>query len=465
MTNNLSQIVNVDIRVEQPPLTPAGFGRAAIVGEHTRFAERYRLYSGDGGLEAMLADGFLATDAEYIEAAGLLGQVGLSGRRITDFVVGRRDTPVAQVTQIVIGFDAASTYELTFSFPDRPDVVLTVPANADLATTEALMNTTINGNATVAALVTSIDGAGFVEVTSDRAGAPFTITGNVTGGPGTLTITTTTANVGIQEDLAAMVAANADWYATVLTSRDEVEISLAARWTETASPAKFFLYQSNQAAILAAAYDILDPFTDVMSELKSANLTRTHGDYHAQDSEPKAAALAGYVLPFTPGTINWANLALSGLTANGLTATEMGYLFGTATAPTTGKNGNALIPLTNDIARTLRGLTPSGRFADITRAVDYIDSLLTTAIANLVLTYPKIPYDQSGLDRLEATMRSTLEPLRGTVLASDRDIVINIPRSEDISATDRANRVLTGITFALVLSGALNHVIVNGTVS
>ena len=44
--------------------------------------------------------------------------------------------------------------------------------------------------------------------------------------------------------------------------------------------------------------------------------------------------------------------------------------------------------------------------------------------------------------------------------------VVNVPKATDISLANRAARILSpGITFSAVLSGALNDVVISGTVS
>src|SRR5690606_34221705 len=79
----LDDIVRVNITAEGGGISQPGFGIACIVGAHSRFPERIRYY---GTTEAMIEDGFLPTDPEYIAASKLKAQ----NPSPAQFAVGRR---------------------------------------------------------------------------------------------------------------------------------------------------------------------------------------------------------------------------------------------------------------------------------------------------------------------------------------------------------------------------------------
>lgn len=459
--NLLGELIAVTASISEAPLAPETFGRVAIMGQHTRFGDRWRRYT---SLAAMVADGFLTTDAEYLEAQALLAQSGASGRRVVDFLIGRRSTPVAQVMTGTAVFGGGTTYTITITVPGLAPVTVNVPANTDSATTASDIASAINGSAAGAEVTAAATSGGAFTITSDNPGISFVVTSSVAGGAGTLSFVSTTANVGIAEDLTAMGVANADFYAIVMTSRDTQEIVLAAEWVESAATAHMLLAQSSQAAILAAVYSPSTPYADVASELRANGYTRTALFYHSVDAEPMAAAVAGRVLPFRPGRVNWAHKNLIGITADSLTDTQRGYLIGSPTDPSSGKYVNVYLPITSSTSRTLRGTVASGRDIEVQRTVDYLRSQVTITGANLLLSQPKISFDDPGITLYANAVRGTLNAEVPEVITTPPDVVA--PRASQISSTDRQNGVLNPpLTVSVQLSGALKFAQVEMTVS
>lgn len=464
--DRVNQVVNATVRVSSAPLSPRGFGRAAIVGQHTRFADRFRLYT---SLESMIADGFLATDAEYLAAAALLAQSGQSGRRVQDWLVVRSDTPVAQVAAFDINYEPGTFYTVTISRLGMADLVVgPVAANTDDDTTAADIAAAVEAAAPANTVVGANPSANRVTITSELAGVAFTVTTDVTGTTARMDAVPASdvANVGVREDLAAAVAAGAEWYETLLTSRDTRVIAEAAAWAETAYPPRILGVTSAEAALLSTTYSPLSPYASLGSELKALLRHRTATWYHDVSSEDLAAAIAGRALPFTPGTSTRALKRLVGVTAPALTDAQIVALMGTQTDPQSGQNVNAYFSHSNGIALTQRGMMASGRFIDVTRAVDYLQNRIATAVFNLMVMNEKIPFTQSGLDLIGATVAGVLEGARAAgVLAQDEEFQVSVPDIADISASDRTNRVLNPpITWNATLSGAIHHAQVNGTV-
>jgi len=104
---SIEQVVNVQISRETATVTAAGFGRALILGIHTKTTELIKTYS---SLTAV-ADDFDEIDEEYKAAAKLFGQE----IKPTDVAIGKRGTPVAQVDDIEIGALAAEDYGVTLN--------------------------------------------------------------------------------------------------------------------------------------------------------------------------------------------------------------------------------------------------------------------------------------------------------------------------------------------------------------
>lgn len=81
----IDNVVNVNITAEPNFITTRDLNTIAILSEHTRFVETYRIYQ---DADALLDDGFLTTDFAYKAALLIFSQ----NPRATQIVVGRKET-------------------------------------------------------------------------------------------------------------------------------------------------------------------------------------------------------------------------------------------------------------------------------------------------------------------------------------------------------------------------------------
>lgn len=456
--NQITQVVTVSVALETAALSPATFGRMCILGPNAAADTVYTSLAG------MISDGFATTDQEYIEAASALAQSSETGRRVTDWLVGRRSATVAQVDTLTCVYDAAGTYTVTLAGKGIATTVIgPVSAVTDSDGTATAIAAAINGSAFAPRVTALASGgsSGALTVTSDQAGIPFTCTVSVAGGSATFVRAATTANNGITEDLNALVAAGLTWYATVPCSRDARELVEAAAWHESATPSKIMLGQHSQSASLTGAYDAGSPYADLPSELKALGYNRSGLLYHGTDSAGAAAAWAGARLPFDPGSQTWSLKTLVGITADALTSSQVGVLTGTAALPQSGKNCNVYIPLNDSTSRVLRGMMASGRRIDEQRTIDMLQNGLETVVANLLLARGKVPFNNAGISEIVGVMQAYLASKQdGANAALDPEVPIQftVPAASSISSTDKTNRILSGITATGRLSGAIESV-------
>lgn len=464
--NQLGQIVNVTVALDSAPLTPAAFGRACILGPNA--AAVGTVYT---SLAGMVSDGIATTDQEYIEATSLLAQSSETGRRVTDWLVGLRTAAVAQVVTGTVTYDAASSYTVVLSAKGLASVTVgPVAANTDADTTAGDIATAIDASGFGARVNCAAVGSssGQYTVTSTQAGIPFTMTVSVTGGAATHTSATTTANNGIAEDLAAIVAAGHSWYATIPVSRDRREIVEAAAWHESATPSKVLFAQFSDVGDLTGAYSAASPYADLTSELKALGYNRTATIYHATDADGAFSGWAGSCLPFDPGSQTWAAKKIVGVTADALTSSQISILTGTPEAPTGGKNTNVYIPLNDTVSRTLRGMMASGRRIDQQRTIDMLQNGLETAIANLLLSRRKLPFTNAGIAEIKGTIGGYLASKQTgntPALNPDTPVSITVPDASAVSTADKSARILRNITATAQLAGAIEYVTFALTVS
>lgn len=464
--SDLDRIVDVAITIESAALSVAGFGRPLILATvvPADFTERYRLYTDPSG---MLDDGFLAGNAAYIEALSLMSQ----RPRPSSFLIGRRATAVAQVDTIVVTAPAdTTTYGLTLNgvaFSDLTDSDATATETRDVLVAAINASTDVRIIGITAAAVSTDT----LTLTANQAGIPFTTTIDA-GDEAVLVLTNTTASVGIPEDLTAISAAitdpEQDWYALLIAQRDRDTIMTVAPIIE--AQRKMFFAQSNDAAILSAAYDSGSPRADVASELKAGSYTRTSLIFNDSDAEAAASAWVGRCISATPAAITWMFKELAGITAKKFTDTEYANLLS--------KNANGYMPMAGR-SMTFKGTVGSGEFIDIIRGVDKLYSRIQENVFGALIKLPKVPFTARGLQVPAAGIRNALnEAVRDGLIADSRTTTdgdvespaytLTVPAIEDIPASDRANRRIpesNPYSFEGTLAGAVHLVTVRGTVS
>ena len=98
--------------------------------------------------------------------------------------------------------------------------------------------------------------------------------------------------------------------------------------------------------------------------------------------------------------------------------------------------------------------------------VDWLRARMNEAILNLFVQNPRVPYTTDGIELVKNAVFSVIDTLRrrGGV-SPDFPIVVEAPAPSDVSAEDRAERVLPDVTFDFVFVGAIHKVRVQGTIS
>lgn len=460
----IQDLATVDISLSSPALTAPGFGVPMILGTHTRFVDRFRVYT---SLAGMLADGFTIGDPEYLQAQALLAQ----RRRVPRFVVGRRAVTVAEVTRITITTAAAGVWSVEIGGPlGSVTATYTAGGGDDTAAIRNALTTAIQALADRAANAAN-QGLANIDLTGRQAGVPFTVAVTAPAG-GASTITETTASTGIVDDLNAIEAAGAAWYCTLLTSRDNEDILLAAEWTETRR--KILIAQASEAATADSVFS--EGGTDIGSRLRALARSRTALVFHLRDAEYVDAALAGRVLPLTPGTETWSAKQLRGVTASALTDTQLANLRGAPAQGPGGKRVNVYLAVSDGVAATSQGTMSSGEWIDVIRYIDSLQARLEVGVVNLQLDNDRIPMTDEGIAQVASIVKTELAAdATAGILSPVLDargrveieaFTVTSPASGDISSADRAARRLNPpIRFTARYAGAIHHSNITGTVA
>jgi len=227
------------------------------------------------------------------------------------------------------------------------------------------------------------------------------------------------------------------------------EIIVAANWAETQTV--LFFPTTMDAGCHGAGN------TDIMSQLSAASLSRTIPMWHHRGAEQCAgAAWAGKMLPKAPGSANWANKALA--------LVDMSTLDDTQRANIKGKNGNYYVPV-KGVGFTLDGRSSSGRFADITHGIDWFEARLEERIVSLQANNDKVPYTDAGIQLIRGQVDAQiLAGITATIVDPAQPWWSSAPAVVDVDPNDKIQRLLRNVRFQFVLQGAINKVLINGTV-
>lgn len=431
----IEQVVNVQIARETATIIQAGFGRALVLSEHTKFPDDIRIYS---SLNAV-ADDFDSADTEYKAAAKLFGQ----DVKPVDIAIGKRAAAVEQVNDIEISTLEDADYTVTINGTPFTYTPGGIPPNSSAVVT-ALIAAIAAGSEPVTGTPSGVGPDEDLVVTADNAGQSFTIavTTNMTN-------VATTPNHGVGDDLDTIVASGDignSWYALMLTTRTDGDILEGAMWIEARN--KIFIGCSSAAAIITNATD------DIASVLQSAEYARSNVFYSTDEANYPDAALLGKMLPKEPGTATYALKALAGITKDELTDTEIAYA--------KAKGANYYIEL-GGTGITQNGNMAEGEWIDVIVGIDWIQARAQENIFALLITVDKVPFTNAGIDQIVNQLRQILTQ------AVDREILasfeITTPLASSFTATQKQSRVVTGIEFTGVLAGAVHATTIFGKVS
>lgn len=275
---------------------------------------------------------------------------------------------------------------------------------------------------------------------------------NTQGGDDLLTITDQTANpsTSIAVDLAAMAAADKDWYGVLLDSNSKAQILAAAAWTETER--KLLVIQSADSATMDSGST-----TDVFASLATLGYARTVPMFHPSIGVKwEAAAIVGNRFPRDPGSDTWNLKTLRGVSVYSLTDTEQ-----TALAA---KFATVYVVIAG-LSVTQGGKTSANEWVDTTRFVDWLQARMQERIFTILANAEKIPFTDASVDMFVAEIEAQLGDgvrvgglVKGTISASG-------PLVADVDDAEKVNRNLPDLAFGGTLAGAIHTLQITGTVS
>lgn len=455
---SLNSIIPLSITIASAGISLPGFGTPMVLFQHTFNTDLLRYYTNPA--VQMLTDGFSANSQVYRDACAAMAQRP-SPQRVA---VGRRTAPVAQVDSVAFVTSANGAYTVTITLNGAPHVyTFTAAASTVIQVRDGLIALI---NAGAIGVTASIGDATHMTLTAGTAGIPFT-TAPTASPASDMTVSTTTPNHGIAEDLAAINAVQPDWYLLLLPTRDMPNNFVAAQAIELQS--RMFFAQSSDPNIINTAYNAGSPAVDLANDFRALALTRSALWWHATDTESLAAAIGGLGLASPPASINWKFKQLAGVATDVLTDTQVTNL--------TGKNANGYRAEAGK-GITFEGTVGSGQFIDIIHGIDELYSDIQARVLLALLNLPKIPFTDAGLRTIGNQVIAALKATVGRLIAPQRTLsdgtiqapafTVTVPLASDISQNDRSLRRIPStnpIRFEATLDGAVNLANISGTVA
>lgn len=434
----IADVVNISISVSGAGPTGAGFGEPMIVAYHTHYTDRVREYS---SLAGMVSDGFAVTDLAYLAATNVFAQTPSP----PFLKVGRRATPLAQVIHLTcLSTSVLDTYVFQLRTPGGSWSVVTVASTGTVATDVATINTAVTALG-ITGLTCTHDATNVILTMA--TGKWIDVRPDVVAHM-TLSDVTADGGAALAADLAAIYAADSNWYGLLLDTQSPAEIAEAAVFAEANK--KLFVWNCSDSAIAVSGST-----TDIAYTEKALAHARSAGLFaQTQLLCYSAAAWMGRLFPTVAGTENWAFKTLSNVPVDVLTDTQAHAV----------ENKNASIyTALFSLNLTQFGKQPGGEWIDITRGTDNLTNDMQVAIIALQANALRVPYTDAGIDMYYSQITGVLASYQARgFLALTPPFFVSLPTAASAGATQRALRNLPNVSFSAQLAGAINSTTITG---
>lgn len=431
---NPDNIVAVNITVQDAAVSRAGFGTPMVLTHESAFGpELVRSYA---STTAMVSDGFSATGATVAAVGAILAQ----NPKVPTVKVGRRTSTAVAMSRVLTVATAVDNTDYTVTINGTAFTVDSGVAATAITIAAALVTAITAGSEPVTA-TDNLDGT--FDLDADVAGVPYGLSHTVD----LITQDDETTDAGVATDYAAVKAEDDDFYGVLLVSGSTLEAVALAAAVE--SDRKILGVQCADSDCLAGTAG------NLAETLNAAGYHHTYLIWNQNNFHMAHAAWMGKLFPKDPGSSTWAFKSLAGVSVDTLSDTQIANLEAEEANHYTSTKGLSL---------TLQGTMASGRFIDIQRGVDWLTVRMQERILQLLANSDKIAYTQAGITALENEVRAQLAEGVGNNVITE-GYTVTPPAVGNISATDKAARVLGDLDFSATLAGAIHSVTVNGSVS
>ena len=436
----INEIVDVTVAVQTSALSRQGFNSLMIIGSDSDFAAGFTEYE----------------VRSYVSYAGVVADTHILAGDLKDkLLVAFAQIPAVPrvyVSRVDAGSATAQVGDLVFSaaLVTGNNISLTVdgtaltfiPFNTDNATTLTDIATAIQASGSVVTAVS--DGTDTITITNAEAGNIISVTAIVTAGASQATAlyTATTPAVGdvTSSDLDAIAANDNAWFGHSMVYEDDSSQLAAIAWCAANKKSGFYL--RTEIRDLGAASNL--------SSLWITDSTYTGTARHLE------VAVASRILSLTPGSYTAAYKSLELASTTQWTTTEETLL--------RDYNLNQY-SVTAGVNITFNGVGTNGGYIDLYIGAVYLEARMQEDVFALMTSQNKIPLNNNGINQVANTINARLQQsIIDEYLLNDPQPVVNVPLASALSAIDKSNRLLTGISFVAYASNAIQTIQINGTV-
>ena len=457
MPLDIANVVNLQITRATRVPSVAGFSTIAIFSQEapTMFGAdvRVKTYNLSTALADMATDGFSTDGVTYKAVQAVASQ---SPRPVNIRVIAQK-ADAAKRVEIEISLVAAGDYTITID----GDPYTQTEADASRTQTAILSDLATKIDAGPDKII--VGGVAQDKLTLYAAvGVDFSITVSEN-----MTLTETSAVINAVGEINAARDENDDWYFLIETANDEDQIKQMAAHFETIQ--KLYFYQTYDSDTLTKAP--MGDTTTIAAFLKNKSYDRTIGVATLTEdsfSEFKSAAWTANRAVTQPGSTTWKFKSLRGVSPDNFSTQVLTNI--------AGKNLNSYVTLGGTGINIFQeGVVASGEYIDIMRGTDALTGRIQQLVLTLLTTEGKVPFTDAGIETVGLQVERALNEyvnyglLVGPEVTDDNDESlgpqVTVPTRSQTSASDRAKRELTNVTFTANYAGAVHKATIMGTVS
>jgi len=487
----IKRFIDVEIRKDTPRVSAAGFGILAIITDsallsltrrHKRFttAESVSDFFGSTSEEYLAADAFFYQDpflekqpdelhfGRFVDAdSAALIECGSSPELDVDTWKAVSDGEFA----VTIDGGSVEVASLDFSSVTSLDDVASVidtglGANGScyFLINRFNINSATTGASSLITLLdtvgtpagTDISGASFLD--GDVIVSPTNLGGSVLS-QGRVLETFSTA-------ITAIEAVNNDWYAMGALKKFRDEVVATEMADEIESRRKMFLITTNDSNTV-----VLGSTATLAYHIKNANYKRSAVIFHENATLYPCCSWLGQQLPKDIGSTNWAYETLAGIAEGAKVYIPPSVLTQSQIDVALDVNANVY---TSTLAASFvyfgtmgggKNIDKEGEYIDMIRNIDFLQARVEEGMLGLSLEKDIVPYTNAGITMVDTRLISMLEKygVEQGILVPE-SVETSFPKRSEVSQEDRDDRLLPDGTFTAELQGAVNTVIVRGTV-
>ncbi len=444
---SLDDLVNITISADTTTPTKPGFGTIVILANKVP-----TLFPGTEtvtytSLTAMTDDGFLVTDPAYLCATKIFSQK-VRPTRVKVWKRSAARPTVKTYTLQCLSAVEGDKYNLTVNGTALTYTVLASATTTTVATAIEPLVEAVTG-------IDSTSATDTITVTKASASAAGTLFA-IKDWSSNIALSDTTADPGIATDLAALLAADSDFYGVALDSNSKAETLAAAIWVEANK--KLAVFNDSDYLCMSSGST-----TDALYVAKGLGYARSGWLFNGNDTMSySGAAWMGGRFPFPPGSYTWMFKSIAGVSPDPLTGNQQSAI--------ENKHGNTYTTVAG-VNMTAQGTSASGEFLDITQGIDWLRAEIQTRVFGRLVNLPKVPFTDLGVDIILSEIQGALQtgvnvgfldPGNGDDIAPP---TATGPRVADVSSVDRAARHLPGLKFSAKMQGAVHDLDINGTLT